>query len=118
MDLTPGKLSGAVGHAQKALKSVDERLAILRAKLADAPSDQDATMEDGSGASATSKGKAKATGMIGSIANDAIEGLTKSQLEGQIKEFEELRGDLAAKVRALVEWSSKSASDLRATSRI
>ncbi|KAG9050415.1 hypothetical protein FS837_005488 [Tulasnella sp. UAMH 9824] len=101
MDLTPGKLSGAVGHAQKALKSVDERLAILKAKLADAPSDQDTAMEDGSGASATGKGKAKATGMIGNIANDTIEGLTKSQLEGQIKEFEELRGDLAAKVEDL-----------------
>ncbi|KAG8904553.1 hypothetical protein FRC01_008683, partial [Tulasnella sp. 417] len=46
MDLTPGKLSGAVGHAEKALKSVDERLALLKAKLADAPSDQDAAMED------------------------------------------------------------------------
>ncbi|KAG9013745.1 hypothetical protein FRB90_005750 [Tulasnella sp. 427] len=99
MDLTPGRLSGAVGHAERALKSVDERLAILKSKLAEAPSDQDAAMEDGSGASA--KGKAKATGMISTLANDTIEGLSKSQLESQIKEFEELRGDLAAKVEDL-----------------
>lgn len=99
MDLTPGKLAGAVGHAEKAVKSVDERLSILRVRLAEAPSEQDSAMEEGSGASATGKGKAKATGMIGILANDAIESLNKSQLEAQIKEFEELRGDLAAKVR-------------------
>lgn len=97
MDLTPGKLAGAIGHAEKALQSVDVRLSILKGKLEEAPAEQDAAMEDGS-ASADAKGKAKATGMIGSLANDNIDGLSKSQIEAQIKEFEELRGDLAAKV--------------------
>lgn len=98
LDLTPGKLALAIEHAEKAIVSVDGRLEMLRTALASASTDADSKMEDASTTS-NAKGKGKASGFISSLANDSIEGLTKDQIEAQIKEFEELKGDLNAKVR-------------------
>lgn len=96
LDLTPGKLAGAVEHAEKAVQSVDTRLGLLREALAKAPAEEDSRMEDAAAAGA--KGKAKASGILGNLVTDSLDGLTREQLEAQIKEFEELKSDLNAKV--------------------
>lgn len=60
-------------------------------------------------AKADKKGKGKALAMLGSLVNDTLDGLTKDQIESQIKEFEELRSDLNAKVCLLLLCSTSAA---------
>ncbi|KAG8922617.1 hypothetical protein FRC02_011737 [Tulasnella sp. 418] len=93
LDLTPGRLSHAIEHAEKALQSVDARLEVLREALPNAPTTKPETpvvVND-------PKGKKKAT-----PANvDDVGSLRKDQIEVQIKEFEGLRVDLSTKVEDL-----------------
>ena len=90
LDLTPGKLAYAVEQAEKAVASVDARLELLN-KAQGKASDTDAAMVE-------SMAPVGAHGMIGSLANDGIDGLSKTQLQAQLKEFQEMRTELAAKV--------------------
>lgn len=122
LDLTPGKLSDAIEHAQKALDSVNARLEVLKTRLPNAPEkaepaahDEKQSERQQSEPSSDAKGKGKEVrGSAGrnlysfippeSIRDD-IDRLDRSKIETQIKEFDELRGDLEAKV------STRSRSD-------
>ncbi|KAG2150294.1 uncharacterized protein EDB93DRAFT_1240318 [Suillus bovinus] len=94
LDLTSGRLSDAILHAEKALESVDARLSELRdgidGKFLPAPSRETITDKKG-------KGKAVGSG----VHADSVHHLTKSQMEAEIKECEGLKEDLALKVEEL-----------------
>jgi HAT1-interacting factor 1 len=91
LDLTSGRLSDAILHAEKALESVDARLVELRdgidGQLLPAPSQE---------VKADKKGKGKA--VSSGVHADSMRHLTKSQMEAEIKECEGLKEDLALKV--------------------
>ncbi|GBE86247.1 NASP-related protein [Sparassis crispa] len=94
LDLTSGQLNDAIEHAEKALGSVEARLAELRDILS------------GQGlVTATEekpdvKGKSKATGPS-VLADDAIQIMGRSQMESEVKELNGLKEDLALKVEEL-----------------
>jgi hypothetical protein len=91
LDLTSGRLSDAILHAEKALESVCARLAELHdginGELLPAPIREAKPDKKG-------KGKAVASG----VHADSVCHLTKSQMEAEIKECEGLKEDLALKV--------------------
>lgn len=95
LDLTSGRLADAILHAQKALESVEARLAELQAGI-------DGTLvaepEPEPSEAVDKKGKGKATGMR-LKRDDLVQKMSKSQIQAEKKELEELKGDLAAKVR-------------------
>ncbi|KAH8832902.1 hypothetical protein DL96DRAFT_1677194 [Flagelloscypha sp. PMI_526] len=78
LDLTSGRLSEAITHADKALKSIDSRLKELEDMLP----------------SATENGQADAP-------LDSVKRLSKEQAEKELKELHSLREDLALKVEEL-----------------
>ena len=92
LDLTPGRLSDSIVHAEKALESVETRLAELRDGLNGQlmPVSREEVKE--------SKGKEKSWGTK-LIRDSQIQEMTKAQIEAEIKELEGLREDLALKVR-------------------
>jgi len=91
LDLTSGRLSDAIGHAGEALASVEARLGELRKGFAGnlPPLPSESTKD--------SKGKGKST-KTRLVCDDIIQQMSKSQIEGEIKEMEGLREDLALKV--------------------
>jgi len=93
LDLTPGRLADAIVHAEKALESVESRLAELRdavnGQLAPPTSE---TKEDSKG-----KGKAKLVDAR-LVRDDLVQNMSKSQLESEVRELSGLREDLAIKV--------------------
>ncbi|EIM86597.1 uncharacterized protein STEHIDRAFT_111072 [Stereum hirsutum FP-91666 SS1] len=97
LDLTSGRLADAILHAQKALESVEARLAELQAGI-------DGTLvaepEPEPSEAVDKKGKGKATGMR-LKRDDLVQKMSKSQIQAEKKELEELKGDLAAKVEEL-----------------
>ncbi|OSD04691.1 hypothetical protein PYCCODRAFT_1465664 [Trametes coccinea BRFM310] len=95
LDLTSGRLGDAITHAERALDSVEARLAELR----DALSGQGLVHPEPQGKE-DAKGKGKATGprLLG---DDAISKMTKGQMEAEEKELQGLREDLALKVDEL-----------------
>lgn len=90
LDLTSGRLSDAINHAEKALASVEARLSELREGLAGQLPPLHELPKD-------SKGKGKAT-KARLVRDDAVQNMSKSQIENEIKELEGLREDLALKV--------------------
>lgn len=94
LDLTSGRLSDAISHVEKALESVESRMALLRDGLsgqvpaAPPPEEQKPDI----------KGKGKATAKL---ARDDLESMTKSQMESELKELIGLKDDLALKVWTL-----------------
>ena len=76
-------------HAEKALDSIESRLSDLQSALTDETA-QDAVIPI-----IDIKGKGKAKLMEA----DAVSTLSKTQIEGEIKELSSLKGDLALKVR-------------------
>lgn len=95
LDLTSGRLADAILHAQKALESVEARLAELQAGIDGALV---AEPEPEPSEAVDKKGKGKATGMR-LKRDDLVQKMSKSQILAEKKELEELKGDLAAKVR-------------------
>ncbi|KAG6833229.1 hypothetical protein H0H87_009850 [Tephrocybe sp. NHM501043] len=94
LDLTPGRLSDAIVQAEKALESVESRLAELRDGLSgQLPPIPQEEKQDG-------KGKGKATGSC-LVRDDLVQNMTKTQIESEVKELSELREDLALKVEEL-----------------
>ena len=91
LDLTPGRLAVAIIHAEKALESVESRLAELR----DAINGQLAppTLE----IKVDLKGKGKSVGTR-LVRDDLVQNMSKSQIESEVKELSGLREDLAVKV--------------------
>jgi HAT1-interacting factor 1 len=94
LDLTPGRLSEAIVHVRRALESTDARLDELRIGLDqnEQPADTDAANE----AKPDSKGKGKAP--RAKLIRNPVSSMTKAQIEAEIKDLEEVRGDLQLKV--------------------
>ncbi|KAG2056740.1 hypothetical protein BDR06DRAFT_952372 [Suillus hirtellus] len=94
LDLTSGRLSDAILHAEKALESVDARLAELHDGI-----DGKLLPESSREAKTDKKGKGKAIGS--DVHTDGVRRLTRSQMEAEMKECEGLKEDLALKVEEL-----------------
>ena len=93
LDLTSGRLSDAITHVQKALESVESRLAELRDGLAGQLPPLPAPQ---TGNDTTTKGKSKSSGRL--VRDDYVQNMSKTQIESEIKELHGLRDDLALKV--------------------
>jgi len=94
LDLTSGRLSDAIIHAQKALESVESRLKELKDGLEgnSPPLPPQTDVED-------KKGKGKApTGKARLVRDDQVQNMSKTQIESEIKELSGLKDDLALKV--------------------
>jgi HAT1-interacting factor 1 len=90
LDMTSGRLADSIEHAEKALESIDARLAELRSGLDDTlPPLPESNDEDAKG-----KGKERAT----TLRRDLVQQMSKSQIEAEIKELDGLRTDVALKV--------------------
>ena len=95
LDLTSGRLSDAIEHAEKAFESVEARLAELRNGLdgqTKIVSDKPLSVKDSKG-----KGKGKASPKL--VRDEEVSDMSKAQIEAEIKDLEELREDLALKVK-------------------
>jgi HAT1-interacting factor 1 len=95
LDLTSGRLADAIVHAEKALESVESRLAELR----DGLSGQLPPVPEAK-ASPKGKGKGKATGTR-LVRYDLVQKMSKAQIEAEVKELSGLKEDLALKVRVV-----------------
>jgi HAT1-interacting factor 1 len=93
LDITPGRLSDAIVHVRRALESTDARLDELRVGL-NPPEQTNSSSSDE--VKPDSKGKGKASGA--KLVRDPVSKMTKQQIEAEIKELEEVRGDLKLKV--------------------
>jgi HAT1-interacting factor 1 len=107
LDLTAGRLADAIHHAQRALESIEARLAELQKGLAGTlpplpePSDDDEDKENDKG-----KGKGKSKGRQAVLApEELVQNRSKAQIEAEIKELGELKQDLAIKVCTVLTWS-------------
>ncbi|KAJ3720979.1 hypothetical protein F5878DRAFT_617244 [Lentinula raphanica] len=96
LDLTPGRLSDSIHHAEQALQSIEQRLEELQAAKAN-PSSSSGKAEE---VKADPKGKGKAPAAV-VLKDDAIQNMSATQLEGEIKELGELKEDLALKIEEL-----------------
>ncbi|KAI0929743.1 hypothetical protein AcW1_006988 [Taiwanofungus camphoratus] len=108
LDLTSGRLGDAISHAERALESVEARLAELR----DALSGQGLVSMDIDQTDAKGKGRAAKLPILG---DDAVQKLSRDQMEGEVKELQGLREDLALKVeelKAAPEERTESAPDI------
>ncbi|KAI0060735.1 hypothetical protein BV25DRAFT_1917559 [Artomyces pyxidatus] len=92
LDLTSGRLGDAIVHAQRALESVEARLAELKAGL-------DGTLQPLPEVKPDVKGKGKASARL--VRDDQVQNMSKAQIEAEAKELRELRNDLALKVEEL-----------------
>ncbi|PFH51968.1 hypothetical protein AMATHDRAFT_2671 [Amanita thiersii Skay4041] len=92
LDLSSGRLSESIIHAEKALESVASRISELRAGLSGQLS-SDGPEKEGT------KGKGKATTKL--VRDGTIQSMTRPQMESELKELEGLREDLALKVEEL-----------------
>ncbi|KAG6896532.1 hypothetical protein C0992_007666 [Termitomyces sp. T32_za158] len=101
LDLTPGRLSDAIAQAEKALESVESRLAELRdglsGQLPALPEEKPST-----------KGKGKSTGSQ-LVRDELVQNMSKLQIEAEFKELSGLREDLALKVEELKTTPNDSA---------
>lgn len=93
LDLTSGRLSDAIIHVQKALESVESRLAELRDGLA---GQLPPLPPQEAGGNDDTKGKSKSTGRL--VRDDYVQNMSKTQIESEIKELHGLRDDLELKV--------------------
>ncbi|KAH8103867.1 hypothetical protein BXZ70DRAFT_1005429 [Cristinia sonorae] len=93
LDLSSGRLSESIVHAEQALESVEARLTELRLGVSGQMKvDQPVSVND-------VKGKGKAGPKL--LGEDAVQNMTPAQMESEIKELEGLREDLALKVEEL-----------------
>lgn len=93
LDLTSGRLGDAIEHAEKALESVEARLAELRNGLSG-----QLKFEPETESKKDIKGKGKAKPNVKLVRDALVQNMSKPQLESEIKDLEELRDDLALKV--------------------
>ncbi|KAH7907890.1 hypothetical protein BJ138DRAFT_1158916 [Hygrophoropsis aurantiaca] len=99
LDLTSGRLSDAIVHAEKALSSIEHRMAELRDGLnGQLPplASPGPEIEDKKG-----KGKGRDTSTNAVHATEAVQLMTRPQMEAELKELEGLKEDLALKVEEL-----------------
>ena len=88
-------MSQAIHHAEKALDSVDARLAELR----NAQNGQMPPLPEAANLS-DKKGKGKAAAPL-LAPKELVQNMTKNQIDAEIKDLEGLREELALKVRFL-----------------
>ena len=97
LDLTSGRLGDALEHVERALESVEARLADLRNVLSGQGTVQmDLSITNG-GDGYKGKGKARMNGS-NLLEADSIVKLTRSQMESEVKDLEGVRDDLILKV--------------------
>ncbi|KZT25224.1 hypothetical protein NEOLEDRAFT_373994 [Neolentinus lepideus HHB14362 ss-1] len=96
LDLTSGRLADAIKHAEKALESIEARLAEVRLGL----SGQLKVEPAEEAKSVDVKGKGKAT-TLRLKRDDDVKYMSKAQMEAEVKDLEGLREDLAQKVEDL-----------------
>lgn len=89
LDMTPGRLSDSIIHAEKALESIETRLAELKEALPNSSSTAPPAEQ------ADPKGKGKAKADLGDV---SIMRMTTSQIEAEVKELDGLKEDLVLKV--------------------
>lgn len=96
LDLTSGRLSEAIAHAEKALNSVSTRISEVRdgldGKLAPLPTAVSKEQDR--------KGKGRADSIV-LAPGELVQNMTRSQMEAELRDLESLRQDLAAKVEEL-----------------
>jgi HAT1-interacting factor 1 len=99
LDLTSGRLSDAIIHAEKALMSVEARSAELRDGLSGQlkPESRGQAPQLVENAKGSGKGKGKAVGGK-LVRDDLVQNMTKAQIESELKEVDGLKEDLAMKV--------------------
>ncbi|KIY48125.1 hypothetical protein FISHEDRAFT_43891, partial [Fistulina hepatica ATCC 64428] len=120
LDMTPGRLSDAISHAQKAVASVEARLAELRDGLAGNLQAQGVQAPfGGAPGPSTDKCQDKGKGKHPPLCSEhAVVNLTHAQMESEIEELEPLREDLLLKVDELktapAEVSGMTAPELAA----
>lgn len=90
LDLTPGRLSDAIVHAEKALESILERIQELKDGLNGSLPPVAERGED-------KKGKGKAV-PCPSLTRDLVQNMSKNQMENELQELEGVKEDLALKV--------------------
>ncbi|KAK0467181.1 uncharacterized protein EV420DRAFT_670911 [Desarmillaria tabescens] len=100
LDLTSGRLADSIIHAEKALESLESRLAELQAALPNSSALPPPAQQDPKG-----KGKAK------SVSEDAVERLTTNQIENEIKELKGLKDDLVLKIEELKTSPNESVTE-------
>lgn len=88
LDLTSGRLADAIVHVEKALESVETRLAELRSGSS-GQSPATAPTKD-------VKGKGKSGTRL--VRDDLVQNMSKIQIDNEIKELSGLRDDLSLKV--------------------
>jgi len=89
LDMTPGQLSAAVSHVEKALQSVEARLEELRV------GPQQRSVPPSSKSDPKGKGKMAASSLL---KGDSVHDLSPQEIEAELKEMDELRSDLMLKV--------------------
>ncbi|KAF9026359.1 hypothetical protein BDP27DRAFT_1351147 [Rhodocollybia butyracea] len=95
LDLTPGRLSDSIIHAEQALQSIQSRLEELQsAKANPAPAQTPEEVKP------DPKGKGKAPAVV-LPRDDAVHNMSATQIEGEIKELTELKEELALKIEEL-----------------
>jgi HAT1-interacting factor 1 len=101
LDLTSGRLSDAIIHAEKALLSVEARSSELRDGLGGRLKPESRGQEPVVGSTVSGKGKGKAVGGK-LVRDDLVQNMTKAQMETELKELEGLKEDLALKVSSRI----------------
>lgn len=94
LDLSSDRQNEAIEHAEKALASVEARLAELRNVI----SGQVKIEPQAQDAKGKGKGPASGSRLPG---EDSIRKMSKAQMQSEIKELEGLKEDLGMKVRAI-----------------
>jgi HAT1-interacting factor 1 len=93
LDMTPGQLSSAISHVEKALQSVEARLEELRV----GPQQRSAPPSVASDPKGKGKGKGKVA-VSSLLKGDSVHDLSPQEIEAELKEMDELRSDLMLKV--------------------
>lgn len=96
LDLTSGRLSDAIVHAEKALQSIEARVTELKGGLSG-----NLKPESRGQGTVDTKDSVKGKGKAGGgklVRDDLVQNMTKIQIEGELKELEGLKEDLGLKV--------------------
>ncbi|KZV91518.1 hypothetical protein EXIGLDRAFT_648236 [Exidia glandulosa HHB12029] len=104
LDLTSGRLQGAIEHAQGALSSLEARVAELKVGL-----EGQAPSAAAKPVSSNGKGKGKATA-TGVPRTDLVENMSRGQIEAELKDVTELMEEVNVKIDELKNTSPEAQS--------
>jgi len=101
LDLTSGRLSDAIIHAEKALMSIEARsVELIEGRSGRLKPESRGQASSSGDAKNSGKDKGNAVGRK-LVRDDLVQNMTKTQIEGELKELEDLKEDLALKVEEL-----------------